>query len=639
MRKFYFCILFLLVPVFLFAQADEEVVHHCEFEKSIQKKNQAPNRIPNIDLHFVEFYWEANPNIHYIKGHIRYHFIPKENIATMVFDLASNMVVDSVKYRSISCTHTLAKDELQISLPQSINNGQLDSIDIYYHGSPIQTGFGAFSVSTHSSGPVLWTLSEPYGDKQWWPCQSNLTDKIDSIDIHVKTPKPYVVGSNGLLQQIDSLDTSYLYHWKHRYPIASYLVAIAISNYSILNDTLQLLNGPIQFLNYVYPHEVNIAKVQLQETKKIIHLFEKLFGPYPFDKEKYGHAQCNIGGGMEHQTMSFMGNFNRGLIAHELAHQWFGDKVTCATWKDIWLHEGFATYSAGLINDFGVNDTLWDLFKLRTISEALQAPSGAVYVDDTTQVGRIFENKLSYIKASLILHMLRWKLGDEHFFEACKNYLSDDRLAYGFATTERLKFYLEQSSGMNLQQFFDQWLYGEGYPQYEIQWEQNNNFSISLNIKQKTTHSSVSFFEMPIPIRFSNGVTDTTVIFNANFNNQSFTVPLSYKVNSAIADPEKWILAEYKISNTQEYTNFNKLIVSEYPNPSAGIFNFSFNKNILLNSVEIYNSLGQPVFRHTKYTQPLNYIQLDLRDFENGVYTAVLNEENRRTSVKIIIMK
>ncbi len=623
----------------VFAQNNAKEIQEFELHKALSNNKSKQARISNINLHYVDFYWEANPEINFIKGKITYHFIASENLNSIVFDFAANMQIDSAIYKNEFCVVGRSGDEIRINLPSIINEGQLDSIVIYYQGEPKQTGFGAFSVSNHASGPVLWTLSEPYGDREWWPCQSNLSDKIDSINIHVKTPKPYIVGSNGLLIKTDSIDTSYIYHWKHRYPIASYLIAIAISNYSILDDTLQLQNGAMQFLNYVYPHQVELSKKQLHETKEIIHLFENLFGEYPFYKEKYGHAQCNIGGGMEHQTMSFMGNFNKGLIAHELGHQWFGDKITCASWKEIWLNEGFATYLAGLIHDFGKNDTLWEVFKLQSITEALQAKTGSVYVDDTSNVSRIFDYRLSYVKASLILHMLRWKLGDDLFFAACKNYLNDDELSYSFSNTDKFKNHFEQIASMNLDEFFADWLYGEGYPMYEIQWEQKKDFTLHVNIKQQSTHSSVNFFEMPVPIKFKNNYVDTTLVFNNVNNNQDFVIPLSFKVTSASTDPQRWLLAEYKISNRTEFENFDKLLIDTYPNPTNGLININLNKKIIINSVEVFTSLGEPVYKSTYYIDPTNFIQLDLRDFENGFYTLIINEENRSSTLKLIIMK
>ena len=636
--------LLLLIYVFLFsflaqAQNTAEIIRYQELHKAKSQHNNTLSRAVDIDLHYVDFYWELNPKVNYIKGKIKYHFTTINEISILPFDLANSINVDSIKFRNTNLLAVHQNDVLEILLNTIINSGTSDSIEIYYQGAPEQTGFGAFSVGEHSGAPVLWTLSEPYGDKQWWPCQSNLADKIDSIRVKVKTPKPYLVGSNGLLTKVDSVDTSYIYTWEHHYPIASYLVAVAVSNYAVLNDTIHLKNGVRPFINYVYPEQYELSKTQLIETKSIIRLFEKLFGEYPFYKEKYGHAQCNIGGGMEHQTMSFMGNFNRGLIAHELAHQWFGDKITCASWKEIWLNEGFATYLAGLINDFGINDNAWEVFKTQSMSDAKLATTGSVYVDDTTSVSRVFDYKLTYVKASLILHMLRWKIGDSLFFEGCRNYMSDPNIMYSFSNTELLKYHLENTSGLNLDEFFEDWYYGEAYPNYEIQWQQNNDLSISVNIKQNTISRTVDFFEMPVPIRFKNDTRDTILVFNNTFNNQNFSTPINFKVNSAEADPEKWILADYKMSNTLEFSNFDKLLITQFPNPSSGILKFSINKKISINKIRVTNNLGKLIYETSYDITPTNEITIDASLMNNGIYYIQFIESNRNSTVKVIIMK
>lgn len=639
MLKNFIFIFFILFPFSCVFSQKADLNFHVESSKlNLTNYHRVPNNF-NIDLHYVKAFWNVNPNKQFIEGSIFYNFKSLKSTDTLVFDLKSNMIVDSIIYHQLKCNFSLQNDLLKIILPNNVNEGQLDSVQIIYHGIPEESGFGSFTTSRHATGPIQWTLSEPYGDRNWWPCQSNLADKIDSIDISIKTLKPYIAGSNGMLISKDSVDSFYIYNWKHRYPIASYLVAFAVSNYSIINDTLTISNGKLQFLNYVYPQEYEKSKTQLKETQAIITLFENLFGEYPYYLEKYGHAQCNIGGGMEHQTMSFMGNFNRGLIAHELGHQWFGDKVTCASWQDIWLNEGFATYMAGLINDFGINDDAWEVFKLQSMVEALQENEGSVFVDDTTNIGRIFNYRLSYVKASLILHMLRWKMGDQKFFDACKAYLNDANLSYNFSNTGKLKSYFELYSNENLDEFFNDWFYGAGHPKYEIKWEQNNELQLNLNIKQSTTNNSTPFFEMPIPIKFSNESIDTIVVFNNTFNNQNYLINLPFKVKDAVADPDKWILAEYRISNNNELDNFDKLIVNSFPNPSNGEINIEFNKSIDVKSIEIYNSYGQFLKQIRTSGMPINIIQLKLNEFDNGIYTACIIEKNRSTSVQLIIIK
>lgn len=305
----------------------------------------------DYDIKYHRLEWNINPNNYYISGTVTTYFMPKEaNFVALHFDLANTLQVNSVIFHGQEVeTYSQSNNMLTINLPNSLAMAELDSVSVTYEGAPPSNGFGSFAQATHSGNPVLWTLSEPYGARDWWPCKQDLSDKIDSIDVLVRTPVAYKVASNGLLQEIIEDGNEHIYHWKHRYPIPAYLIAIAVTNYAEYSDFVPVENGaPIEVLNYVFPENLAVAQQATTATVEIMQLFNELFGLYPFAEEKYGHAQFGWGGGMEHQTMSFMGGFSHLLQAHELAHQWFGDKVTCGSWQDIWLNEGFATYLEGL---------------------------------------------------------------------------------------------------------------------------------------------------------------------------------------------------------------------------------------------------------------------------------------------------
>jgi aminopeptidase N len=290
----------------------------------------------------------------------------------------------------------------------------------------------------------------------------------------VTCPVPYRVAGNGLLVDSINMIDSTKYHWKHRYPIPAYLVAFAIANYKSYSDIVYPPDDtPIEVLNYVYPCDsATVAQQTPNMTPMFLYFIEK-FGAYPYKKEKYGHAQCGFGGGMEHSTMSFMGGFSRLLLAHELAHQWFGDKITCGSWQDIWLNEGFATYLEGLTCEKGWGDQSWINWKTSKINNVTSNNSGSTYVTDTVNVGNIFNGRLVYNKGALILHMLRWKLGDSLFFKSIRNYINDPALSYGFARTNNLKTVLNATTGIDMTEFFNDWLYSQGWPNYNITWSKD----------------------------------------------------------------------------------------------------------------------------------------------------------------------
>ena len=265
------------------------------------------------------------------------------------------------------------------------------------------------------------------------------------------------------------------------------------------SDFVQLQDRVIEVQNYVYPEDSLAATDDTPMLIAQMQLYSNLFGEYPFANEQYGHAQFNYGGGMEHQTMSFMGGFSFELMAHELAHQWFGDKVTCGSWEDLWLNEGFATYLSGLCYEHLAPEK-WLPFKYSQRDNITSRPDGSVRVQDTTSIQRLFSGRLTYAKGGFLVHMLRWVCGDDAFYAGCRNYLSDPALQYGSARTPQLKAHLEAASGMDLTEFFADWYVGEGYPIYKIRWSQNMDNTVTVEVNQTTSHPSVPFFEMPIPM-------------------------------------------------------------------------------------------------------------------------------------------
>ena len=492
----------------------------------------------NYDLQYNRLDLTVDPAVAFISGDVTSYFEAKENMNEVTFELSDNMVVSQVLQRGNSLTFVQnSDDEVVITLPVQQNMGVLDSLTISYSGNPISSGFGSFEQDTHNGDPVIWTLSEPYGAKGWWPCKQDLNDKIDLVDIYITSPQfnasneENMAVSNGLELSQTVNGPNKTTHYRHQYPIPAYLVAIAVTNYEIYTHEVANNGNPFDIVNYVYPEDLSSAQSSTGITVNIMDLFSDLFEEYPYSDEKYGHAQFGWGGGMEHTTVSFMGGFSRGLIAHELAHQWFGDKITCGSWQDIWLNEGFATYLTGLVTEDFDGEAAFRGWRSGKISSITSSSSGSVYIpaQDTTTVGRIFSSRLSYNKPSMVLHMLRKKLGDATFYQGLQDYLSDPNFAYGYAKTPDFIAKMEDASGEDLTEFFNDWIYDEGYPSYTVTWNQNSGNDVSLTINQAQSHSSVSFFEAPVPIRFyGTNSEELDVVFDNTVNGENFmmNVPL-----------------------------------------------------------------------------------------------------------------
>ena len=581
MRILYFFILGLLVPQQFYAQNEHNIDRKglvAMEKKSFAKKMIAYNVNPNTsnyDLQYQRMDVALNPSIYAISGSVTSHFKPNQNMSTIYFDLSDELSVSQVKYHGADITfQQLPTKELKIDFPASLPANTLDSLTINYSGAPSQD-YDAFFNGTQSGTAILSTLSEPYGAQDWFPTKQSLNDKIERFDFKITTPSQYNVAANGKLMSETSLPNGQkLTFWRTAYPTSAYLIALSITNYVKLNSTIG--NPPFPFVNYVYPSTNSNSTIManIEWTKQIMTTFETYFGPYPFRNEKYGHMQFQWGGGMEHQTMSSMGSWSKDIIAHELTHQWFGDKVTCTTWNDIWLNEGFATFGEHLANEkLLMTNTQFMSYLLGQKNLITGSTGGSTYVSDAelSDTDRIFSSRLSYAKGGYIVRMLKWILGDTAFYQALKDYHARPNLAYGYASTNDFKASFLQSTGKDFTEFFNDWLYGQGYPTYTIKWKKSGNQMI-FKTSQTQSNASVSFFEMPLPIKVT-GTAGETAYFalNNTSNNQYFYETVSFPVASVEFNYEYQILE--KNSTVSQDTTLSTASVevenfAVYPNPA-----------------------------------------------------------------------
>ena len=561
--------------LFLNQIAEKESLLHSKRGSSVALSTPANGL--NIDVKYYRCFWYVNPANDSIKGKVSLVFTPKsEGVGQFTLDLASNMVVESARFRGQPvATSFTAASTLLINLGgQTLLPGQTDSLVIRYRGRPIPSPFGSFSRTTHAGVPIVYTLSEPYGAKDWWPCKQALSDKADSIDITLYTPAPFVGVSNGLLKKQTESAGIRTYFWKHKYPIVTYLIAIAVTNYAQFRYDAVLSSGDtLPIYNYCYPESQNSWQTGMVPIVGMMQDFDTLVSPYPFAKEKYAHAQFAFGGGMEHQTISFMQNTDIGLQAHELIHHWFGNQITCGTWQDIWINEGFATYFAAL-EYVKAGLSSWPQEGQQWIDLITQQPGGSVFCSDTTDLFRIFNGRLSYGKGAFLLRMLRWELGETAFWNGIRSFITDPNLVWGFAKTPDLIAHFEAASGRDLDEFFSDWYRGEGYPSFTGTTQINGN-QLSINLNQSQSHPSVAFFEMKVPVKVSGSGWDSTLVLNVSSNGQSYLFTLPGSIGSVQFDPERLLLALFNIDQvtaTGGAIAFPELQV--YPNPGREVLQF-----------------------------------------------------------------
>ncbi|MEO6948381.1 MAG: M1 family aminopeptidase [Ginsengibacter sp.] len=581
----------------------------------------------NFDVKYYRCEWEVDPSILFIKGKVTSYFVLTTQTSSISYDLLNVLHVDSVKSKNAGLSYSQTNNTVTINLGSSKASGTMDSISIYYQGIPPDNGFGSFEISTHANTPILWTLSEPYGSRDWWPCKNGLDDKADSIDVYITAPSLYKAASNGLLQNEIINGNKKTTHWKHRYPIASYLVCMAVTNYVEYKDYIQIGNHNLLMQTFCYPENLALFQQQTRLMFPTMKYFSELFGTYPFINEKYGHVQFGWGGGMEHQTSTFIYRPDEFLMSHELAHQWFGDKITIGSWQHIWLSEGFATFLTNLDAEKKYPQTAMQ-GRMQEINKITARSGGSVFVKDTTSVDKIFDSRLSYSKGGYLLYMLRWILGDSTFFKGVNNYFNDPALAYGFAITKDLQRHLEEVSGKKLDYFFDQWFYGEGYPSYKVEWTQIGDNFARIKMNQTTSDPSVPFFTLPVALQFKNAMQEKTIIVDNKTNGEIFFKEIGFIADTVIIDPDHWLIT--KNNSSQKIPDISELNqVQIYPNPFVNKVNINFlhftSSKVYL---KIFDANGRLVINETTAVNGYLFKEINLNHLPKGVYIVKVDTDD-----------
>ncbi len=583
MKKIYLLVLSLLITQQVYSQKQD--YQHIEMKGLAEKEMKSftqkmgigsvnPNTL-NYDLQYQRMDIDIDPAVYYISGSVTSHFKPNQNLGSIYFDLTNLLTVSQVQYHGSNLPfQQLSTQEIKIDFPTSLSANVLDSLTIHYSGAPANN---TVKIGTQGPNiPVFSTLNEPYGAQDWFPTKQSLNDKIEKFDFKITTPSQYSVAANGkLMSEIISATTGKkLTFWRTMYPTTAYLVALSITNFAKMNSTIG--NPPFPFVNYIYPSTAGdpVKISNIEWTKQVMDIFETYLGPYPFRNEKYGHMEYLNGGGMEHQTMSSMSGWTKSLIAHELAHQWFGDKVTCGAWNDIWLNEGFATFGEHIANEklIMTHDEFMNYLVNQT-DLITNTVDGAIYVPDSglNNIYRIFDSRLSYAKGGYALRMIKWILGDDVFYQALKDYHGRPALAYNYVRTADFNSSLLQSTGKDFTEFFKDWIYGEGYPTYMIKWKQAGN-QIGFVVSQTQSSPTVSFFEMPLPVKV-NGTGGQTayLVLNNTSNNQYFAENISFPIASVEFNYEHQILENNSIvvqDNTLHVSSAEMEGFDLYPNPA-----------------------------------------------------------------------
>ena len=652
MKKIYFSFFIFLTP---FYGEDIEPKYLCSHEKSASRW-QAQNSTLNqnqekIDIKFYELNLDIDFNSSRIRGSVTVNGVIGNIYPDFIeLDLYDNMTVDSILQNNIPILYLHENDMLKIPISDiTLDDENLFSLTIFYQGTPDHCGAGGFKFDEHQNIGHVWTLSEAYCARSWWPCKDDPSDKADSVNIIISVPlePAYIVASNGLLSSTTINNNKKTYFWKERYPITTYLVSLAIYPYTKWVDQYvsPISSDTMLIEHYVFPDRYEASYPNYSLTKDMLSFFSELFGEYPFISEKYGHADFTWGGGMEHQTLSSMGSFSQNLMVHELGHSWWGNLITCKTFNDIWLNEGFARYCQALWAEhmYG-REAYFDFMNNHAYYGA-----GTIYVENPSSNSQIFSAGLSYNKASWVLHMLRHKVGETMFFDILKSYASNDSLSYNAASTSDFQKVCEDISGLDFEQFFQQWIYGERYPKYELSWWHEGNGIYNVKIDQV---QSYNFFSMPIDLKFSGSagpsLVDTTIVVENNNSSQLYEFSgFNFLVENVMLDPENWILKEatYSVNEIDNILPDRVEVEKAFPNPFNSKVKLSFYINPQFGdthvNVNIFDSRGKIVesLIDNEFMPGYHTTFWNANGKSSGVYFIQLATDNYIDSQKILFLK
>jgi aminopeptidase N len=606
-----------------------------------------------------------------MSGHTRVELIARHNN----FDTFSlhmvNLICDSVRRENNTCTFTQSSGRLLIDLDREFANGESLAVDIFYHRNATIQNRGFFYYSRGTQGiphAICYSTTEPADARYWFPCFDEPWDKAErGCRVNITTPDSFSGCANGVLDSVTVAGGKKTCWWTHRYPISTYLVTFAASKWANFKQWFYPApNESLYIQNFFWPEDSSLAVNAFRNVPDMIGFFSDSlrYGPYPFATEKYGHvvAYPFQWGGMENQTLTMVHRYwiqrgNDNGIAHELSHHWWGDMVTCLDWRNIWLNEGFATYSDELYT--------WHQQGLAAFQSLIQNRAQDYFAEEAQDPhsiynpppGHEFDWGHSYCKAAWVQHMLRYVVGDTVwnapgiFFRALRAY--GDSFRYGNANTEDYRRIFERVTGLDLNWFFDEWVYSLGYPNYQIGWwaqETHDGWQVIVDLAQDNMSGAPPTFHIPVEVKITYTGGETIIRYPVTENPQRnvFTVPA--QPSALEFDPNEWILEQHSVMvglqsgpNRKPEFSRHELFLPSTPNKWLAL-NYALprTENVRL---EIFTPTGRKVKTLVNGTQTAGRYRLEwhrIDDYGNrvpaGVYLIHLTAGGKRLTKKFVLM-
>jgi hypothetical protein len=548
-----------------------------------------------------------------IKACVSLHYLQGSELPQL--DFSDSLHLDSVVLDDTPLSLTAANNKLVLPL---LASSGMHRVSIWYHGSISSPGDRYGRAVRAGNDTITYTLSEPYGSLYWWPCHMQLSDKIDSADVFLTTRRPYVMAGNGLLiSRSDSADCS-TFHYQLSHPAAYYLLFFANARYKVSTDSLPLNGYSLVYENMVRSCEDSLLfRSRIPEVQRMFLCFDSLFGKYPYRNSLYGHVTAPIGGGMEHLSRSMVGGYNYEIVAHELAHQWFGNAITCASWVDLWLNEGFATYASGLMYENTSPNFYWPAFLRGRMADAWEEPA-PLLCSDTLDANLMFRERVRYNRAAMVLHQLRWLLGDTAFFQGLRTYVESKSLQ-GLASTSDFFETMQAFTTQDLHAFENYYVSQGNNPEYHITY--------TFLQKRKTlllAHTAESSgYRMPLPVEVYTSAGKHSFRWEAA--SDTFSVTLEQEVDSfSINGSQKAFLPARALILTEGNASLQSRMSARCASPGS-LQVLCFSAEDCLAVLSVYSTGGRCVYSKEVSLSAGREQQLSLQGFHSaGVLLCVL---------------
>ncbi len=565
----------------------------------------------------------------YLEGAVTISARSNEDNLTMVDLHLLGLDVDSVRVDGVNATYSHIGETLFVNLPQPQNQGDSFDIMVGYNGIGSDTMGYVWHESYHA---ISYTLACPFRTRRWMPCYDRMWDKADyGVEFYITVPDSFTVCATGeYLGKVVSQGRA-TYHWKHSYPIAPYLIHFASSIFTTYSDWYYRTPAEsIEIKYFFWPQDTIYTTAAFQHTTDVMFFYDSLYGDYPFERYGMDILFPFYYAGMEHQTLGSIHRYyiitpDYFLIAHEMSHMWWGDMVTCFGWQNVWLNEGFATYSDALyLERLGGHGAFINrmIQRRNTYFSAEAAYPRPIY---NPPEDSIFDLGHTYYKGAWVLHMIRYMCGDDAIW---LNLMATyrDSFAYKNASTDDLNRIMNQVLNGDYDWFFDEWVYDMYYPIYDVVWNklyEAPNWRLVLDVTQ-TQPLGPAVFHMPLPIGVDYASGDTILTLAMNDSPQHFEFLLPQEPMDIIVDPETWILQKNTVTGVLEDVAHKRVSINRLRTVGRAI-------EVKLSApmiVKVFDITGRKIYE--SFTEELSY-----KPSSAGVYHIIIGDLKQR----VIIVK